>query len=121
MTIFTYLWTVWTVEQLRKSCFGFSLDQNYKECIKKFRDDWIQLNLEFGVTIPNKCHIIFSHLEDFIERHKKPLGGFTEEVVEAAHQRLDKIWDWYCVKMLEKEAHGEKFLMCINHFNSFNI
>ena len=45
----------------------------------------------------------------------------TKEVVEAAHQRLDKIWDWYCVKMLEKEAHGEKFLMCINHFNSFNI
>ena len=31
------------------------------------------------------------YLADFIERQKRPLGEFTEEVVEAAHQRLDKI------------------------------
>ena len=92
-----------SLQKLRKSCFGFTLDENYKQCIKDFEDDWKQLNFEFGVAIPNKCHIIFEHLEDFIERHKKPLGEFSEEVVEAAHQRLDQIWQWYLVKMVEKE------------------
>ena len=62
-------------------------------------------------------HIICDHLEDFIERQKKPLGEFSEEVVEAAHQRLDQIWQWYIVKMVEKEKHGTNFLACVNHFN----
>ena len=43
-----------------------------------------------------------------------------EEVVEAAHQRLDQIWQWYLVKMVEKESHGTNFLECVNHFNSLN-
>jgi len=110
-----------SLQAVRKSGFGFTLDQNYKECINFFKDDWIQLNIEYGVTVTNKCHIIFCHLEEFITRQKKPLGEFTEEVVKAAHQRLDKIWEWYCVKMLEKEIHGTKFLSCIHHFNSLNI
>jgi len=63
------------------------------------------------VPLPNKVHIpITDHLKDFIERQNKPLGEFTEEVVEAAHQRLDKIWEWYVVKMVEKEIHGKYFL-----------
>ena len=83
--------------------------------------DWVQLNFEFGIPIPNKVHIIFDHLEEFIERQKKPLGEFSEEVVEAAHQRLDQIWQWYIVKMVEKESDGTNFLACVNHFNSLNI
>ena len=82
---------------------------------------WVQLNFEFGIPIPNKVHIIFDHLEEFIERQIKPLGEFSEEVVEAAHQRLDQIWQWYIVKMVEKESHGTNFLACVNHFNSLNI
>ena len=57
---------------------------------------------------------LMSHLESHESKD-------FEEVVEAAHQRLDKILEWYCVKMLEKEIHGTKFLSCINHFNSLNI
>ena len=89
--------------------------------IEDFKADWVQLNFEFGIPIPNKVHIIFDHLEEFIERQKKPMGEFSEEVVEAAHQRLDQIWQWYIVKMVEKESHGRNFLECINHFNSLNI
>ena len=97
-----------SLQKVRKACFGFTLDGNYKEYIEDFKADWTQLNHEFGISFPNKVHIITSHLADFIERQKRPLGEFTEEVVEAAHQRLDKIWEWYCVKMVEKESHGKK-------------
>ena len=104
-----------SLQKVRKACL------NYKEYIEDFKADWTQLNHEFGISFPNKVHIITSHLADFIERQKRPLGEFTEEVVEAAHQRLDKIWEWYVVKMVEKESHGKKFLDCVNHFNSLNI
>ena len=63
----------------------------------------------------------FDHLEEFIERQGRPLGEFSEQVVEATHQKLDKIWQWYCVKNLRSEKHGEQFQNCINDFNSMNI
>ena len=69
----------------------------------------------------NNCHVNFSHLEEFICRQGRLLGDFSEQVVEAAHQKLDKIWQWYLVKMVEKEEHGDNFLRCINHYNSINI
>ena len=59
--------------------------------------------------------------QDFIKRQQRPLGEFSEQVVEACHQKLDKIWQWYCVKNVESEIHGENFEACINDFNSMNM
>ena len=42
----------------------------------------------------------------------QPLGEFGEQVVEAAHQKLDKIWQFYIVKMVETEDHGRAFEKC---------
>ena len=58
---------------------------------------------------------------EFINRQGKPLSEFSEQVVEAAHQKLDKIWQFYIVKMVESDKHGEAFLKCILRFNSMNI
>ena len=110
-----------SLNDVKKACFGFTLDQNYKEKKEELEDLWNILHENFGVTIPNKCHVIFSHVPEFIKRQKKPLGEFSEQVVESAHQKLDQIWQWYIVKDLEKELHGTNFLKCVNQFNSFNI
>ena len=80
--------------------------------------------MEFGVPVTNKCHIIFEHVTElylFIETQKKPLGEFSEQVVEAAHQKLDKIWQYYIVKMVDTEKHGVAFEKCLNHLNSLNM
>ena len=82
---------------------------------------WNILHENFGETIPNKCHVIFSHVPEFIKRQKKTLGEFSEQVVESAHQKLDQIWQWYIAKDLEKELHGTNFLKYVNQCNSFNI
>ena len=47
---------------VKKACFGFTLEQNYKEKIEELEDLWNTLHDNFGVTIPNKCHVIFSHV-----------------------------------------------------------
>ena len=51
----------------------------------------------------------------------KPVNIAPKNLVEACHQKLDKIWQWYCVKNVESEIHGENFEKCINDFNSMNI
>ena len=110
-----------SLQAMKLSCFGYSLGPGWRKAIQRFKDDWTQLVIEYDVATPNKVHIIFDHLATFIDRQKSPLGEFSEQVVEAAHQKLDKISQWYIVKMVESEKHGKKFLDCINHFNSMNI
>ena len=113
--------TMESLKEVKEACFGYSLKDDYKVKIQKFKDVWIQLNLEFGVPVTNKCHIIFELVEEFIETQKKTLGEFSEQVVEAAHQKLDKIWQFYIVKMVETKEHGIAFEKCLNHFNSMNM
>ena len=60
------------------------------------------LNFEFGIPFTTKVHIICDHFEDFVERQKK-------------------IWQWYIVKMEEKENHGTNLIACVNHFNLITI
>ena len=52
---------------------------------------------------------------------QRPLVEFSKQVFEAKNQKLDKIWQWYCVKNLRSENHGEQFQNCINDFNLMNI
>ena len=78
-----------SLQKVRKACSGLTLDGNFKEYIEDFKADWTQLNHEFVISFPNKVHTITCHLAEFIDRQKKSPGEFTEEVVEAAHQRLD--------------------------------
>ena len=66
-----------------------------EQCGKSFRSS---AKLSSHVTIAHSgnqtcevCHksfghIIFTHLEDFIERQQRPLGEFSEQVVKACHQ-----------------------------------
>ena len=84
------------LQKVRKACFGFTLD-GIKEYIEDFKADWTQLIMSLVFPFPTKFV-----LAEFIDRQKEPLGEFTEEVVEASHQRLDKIWMWYMVKMVFK-------------------
>ena len=56
-----------------------------------------------------------------MKSHKKPLGEFSEEVVEVTHQKFDTVWKYYQVKDVESEVHREIFYRAIVHFNSFNV
>ena len=106
---------------MKESCFGYCLHKNWLRTVKFFEHYWMILNKLFRVSIPNKLHVIFEHVPHFIKKHKKPLGEFSEEVVEATHQKFDTVWKCYEVKDVESEVHGENFYRAIVHFNSFNV
>ena len=68
--------------QVRKSCFGDDLDEDYKQKIEEFESVFRSIGPDQPVF--PKAHIVFHHLADFIEEHG-PLGPFNEQTFEAVH------------------------------------
>ena len=56
-----------------------------------------------------------------IKRTGKSLYYSSEQVVEAAHAKFDKLWQRYKVLDLEKESHGKQLLKYVVDFNSKNL
>ena len=56
-----------------------------------------------------------------IERTAKSLYFSSEQVVEAAHAKFDKIWQRYKVTDLERDSHGDKLRNCVVNFNTKSI
>ena len=48
-----------SLNEVKQACFGFVLEENYKEKIRKFEKKWMKLHENYKVSIPNKCHVIF--------------------------------------------------------------
>ena len=61
--------------------------------IELFEKKWMNLKEQFGITVPNKCHIIFTHVKEFIFAKKMALGSLSEQVVEACHSKWIKLWE----------------------------
>ena len=66
------------------------LPDNYAAVIKQFSDSYNVLVDRFGITTPNKVHLIMDHLEDYYDFTKKSLRDCCDELVEAMHQFLKK-------------------------------
>ena len=76
---------------------------------------------KYNLSITNKVHIIFSHIQEVIYKTGKGLGEGSEQSLEACHHKFDVIWQWYKVKDHQSPNHGEQLFKCVQHFNSFNI
>ena len=114
--------TLEAFEQVVETCFGYTYHDNYEEKIDNFEKKWMELNENFNVSIPNKCHIIFTHVKEFIFVKKVPLGQFSEQSLETCHQKWIQLWNRsYKVRNLESELYGERLLACLLQFNAWNI
>ena len=47
---------------VRAACFGYVLEDDYAEKITKFKDDYMLLVHDFGVSIIVKAHVLFFHV-----------------------------------------------------------
>ena len=61
------------------------------------------------------------HLPQVIERTGKSLYFSSEQVVEAAHAKFDKVWQRYKVTDFERDSHREKLRNCVGDFNTKNL
>ena len=97
-----------SLNDVKKVCFGFTLDQNYKEKIEELEDLWNILHENFGVTIPNKCHVIFSHVPEFIKRQKNIKIIFRTSCRECTSEVGSDLAMVYC-KRFRKRTSWDKF------------
>lgn len=103
------------------SCFGYSLDPYYKDVIGRFKSSFDSLREMFGCSETNKLHIIFNHVEDFIEEVGRPLGEYSEQELESSHSKFAQIWSRFKVKQLTSEHFPPSYLKAVLTFNSLHI
>ena len=63
------------------SCFGMELDKEYEIHIQEFKDVYVNL----GISITPKVHILVHHVSDFINKHNRSLGWYSEQAIETIH------------------------------------
>ena len=110
-------------KELNEAVCGKLLSANYKSVFKNFRETFMFLHTTYGLSLTPKLHIIFDHVEEYIDESGKSLGFVTDQTVEAAHQIVDKRFksSGYFVNNVSNPAHGTKLLKGILHVNSYNI
>jgi len=70
-------------------CFGNDLDQDFALKIEIFKESCIHL----PITIIPKLHLIFQHIPEFVQRNKRALGVFREQVLESADLDFQSFWE----------------------------
>ena len=99
------------------ACYGYTLADDYKEVIQKFRLDYLKL----GISITPKIHAVFYHIEEFCEISGMGLGPFSEQTSESLHHEFLKCWENFFVKDLDNPAYPEIFLSAVKVFNTLHM
>ena len=99
------------------------LPNNYATVIQKFTESYNVLVDKFGITTPNKVHLIMDHLEDYYDFTKKSLRDCCDELVEAMHQFVKKRMENsnYIVCDIQNPNHGIKMFRAVMHINGYNF
>ena len=64
-----------------KSCFGMKLDVEYEKYINIFQNVYKDL----GISTTPKVHILIKHVPEFIKKHNRSLGWYSEQALETTH------------------------------------
>ena len=101
---------------VRKSCFGKTLDPDYQCKIDDFKSKFLALNL----SVTPKIHSVFRHLPEFLEPYKSGLSRFSEQALESVHHEYNEIWRRYKVSPMSP-VYDIKLLQSVTCFNSSNV
>ena len=98
------------------------IDPKYESIIDDFTNSWMNLKNKYGTTVPNKVHIITTHLKTFMKK-QKTLYQKSDQTVESIHQEFEKrlVQSNYKVKNFRSQAHGIKLQRGTIHFNAYNF
>ena len=109
-TLTDFIDTIEKLKEVDNICNNAALNQELT-VIQEFKVSWIKLKGRFGISVPNKLHIITDHLSVYLTK-----------TIESTHQEFSKRMEAgnYNVKNFRSKVHG-KMLRGVIHFNSFNF
>ena len=105
------------LDNLIKSCFGQTLDQNFQFQIAKFKAAFLELNL----SISTKLHVIFCHLEEYIVKTGRSLSLDSEQALESCHYDFLTVLQRYMGRNLENEKCADQLLSAVGAYNSSHL
>lgn len=103
-------------DNVRKACFGMTLDPNFKHYIKKFGDAFENL----GLSKFPKLHVLVDHVPEFIDRKQKPLGFYSEQASESVHYDFQKTWEYFKVNN-SHPSFGSQLYRAVLKYNKKHI
>ena len=106
---------------VRISCFGQELDPNYMNILANFRKVIKGLK-PFGVKVTVKMHIVFWHVQQWINKYNVSLGIVSEQPGESCHGLFAKFWQRYRVDRKKfPDKYAQALLKMVIAFNSQHI
>ena len=106
---------------VRISCFGQELDPNYMNILANFRRVIKGLK-PFGVKVTVKMHIVFWHVQQWINKYNVSLGIVSEQPGESCHGLFAKFWQRYRVDRKKfPDKYAQALLKMVIAFNSQHI
>ena len=117
----SFLYFLKDVSVVFESVFGYTLNPDYKATIINCEKSFSVLKHEFDITETPKFHILFNHVGQFIEKTGRPLGEFSEQVLENAHSAFSEVWEKYLVKDIKSTNYIVQYRRAVLSFNTHNI
>lgn len=100
-----------------KACFHSTLNEAYLHTIENFTATYNALD----ISTTTKVHIMTRHVPEFIQQQGKPLGQFSEQVVEHCHAKFDRLFNSYRMKDINHPGYLNKLYRAIMHFNAYHL
>ena len=121
--------TMAAFKEVKKACFGMELHANYKVCIKRFADAYLQLmehskSMDIKLTVTNKIHAVFVHVAQFLDLQGAKglpygLGYFSEQSSESVHKDFEMLWTNGSYKReLTHADYASQLKKCVVTYNS---
>ena len=112
----TYTKALKDFDQVRRSCFGQTLYEDYDQAIRDFKDSFTELN----IPVTPKLHALFVHVRQFCSKQNLSLGPFSEQSSESVHADFKAIWKHFSVDT-NHPNFGRHLLSAILKYNSMHI
>ena len=103
-------------DQVRRSCFGQILHEDYVQAILDFQESFMEL----GIRVTPKIHALFVHVKQFCSKNKLPLGAFSEQASESVHADFKTVWKHFTVDINHSEF-GSQLLSAVVKYNGMDI
>ena len=102
--------------EVRLSCFGDRLKQDYRLKINEFEESFRKLGMPVFFT----AHVVFHHVADFVDEYG-PLGPWSEQSFEAIHYKWMEFWEQSYKRKTEAPDYAAQLLKAVVDFNTLAI
>ena len=101
------------------SCFGMKLNPEYDTYIKRFSDVYKDLD----ISVTPKVHILIKHVPEFIKKHNRSLGWYSEQSLETTHYDFKRnCWEKQGYKRsLGHTDYAQNLMKAVIVYSSKNI